>query len=69
MATATASEPVTLESTPPIRRPIVWLLGVAALLVVVQFLVLVRSRGLGYDESLYISQVSPRVPAAAAAGG
>jgi hypothetical protein len=53
-----------LGSTPLIRRPIVWLIAVAALLVLIQFAVLVWSRGLGWDEALYVGQVSPRVPAA-----
>jgi hypothetical protein len=60
---ATAPEPATLGFR-LIRRPIVWLIGVAGILVLVQMAVLVRSRGLGWDESLYIGQVSPRVPAA-----
>jgi hypothetical protein len=64
VATTTTAEPAVLRSPPLIRRPIVWLIAVAALLVVIQFAVLVWSRGLGWDESLYIGQVSPRVPAA-----
>ncbi|HZE31085.1 MAG TPA: hypothetical protein VE198_06570 [Actinoallomurus sp.] len=64
MATATMSEPAMLGSARLIRRPIVWLIGVAAMLVLIQFAVLVWSRGLGWDESLYVGQVSLRVPAA-----
>jgi hypothetical protein len=64
VATATTSEPAVPGFVRLIRRPVVWLIGVAALLVVIQFAVLVWSRGLGWDESLYIGQVNPRVPAA-----
>jgi hypothetical protein len=45
-------------------RPAAWLIGVAVLLVVMQFAVKVRRSGVGWDEALYISQVSPRFPAA-----
>ncbi len=45
-------------------RPAVLLAGVAALLVAAQFAVVVRHGEVGWDEALYISQVSPRFPAA-----
>lgn len=45
-------------------RPASWLIGVAVLLVAIQFAVVVRRAGVGWDEALYISQVSPRFPAA-----
>jgi hypothetical protein len=47
-----------------IRRPVVPLIGVAVLLVAIEFAVVVRHDGVGWDEALYISQVSPRFPAA-----
>lgn len=47
-----------------IRRPAVPLIGVAVLLVAIEFAVVVRNDGVGWDEALYISQVSPRFPAA-----
>jgi hypothetical protein len=47
-----------------VRRPIAPLAGVAALLVVVECALVVRHMGVGWDEALYVSQVSPRVPAA-----
>jgi hypothetical protein len=46
-----------------IRRPAVLLAGVAVLLVAIQFTVKVWRGGVGWDEALYISQVSPRLPA------
>ncbi|WP_019631460.1 hypothetical protein [Actinomadura atramentaria] len=45
------------------RRAAGWLLGVAAAYVAVQFAVLVWRGGVAWDEALYISQVSPRIPA------
>ncbi len=47
-----------------VRRPAVPLVAVAVLLVAVQFAVVVPHGGVGWDEALYIGQVSPRVPAA-----
>ncbi|GAB3984847.1 hypothetical protein GCM10029978_095730 [Actinoallomurus acanthiterrae] len=47
-----------------IRRPAAWLIAVAVLLAAVDFVVVVRHGDVGWDEALYITQVSPRVPAA-----
>lgn len=47
-----------------VRRPGAWLVGVAALLAVIQFVVVVWRGGVGWDEALYVSQVSPRLPPA-----
>jgi hypothetical protein len=47
-----------------VRRPAAMLIAVAVLLVVIEFAVVVRHGGVGWDEALYISQVSPRLPAA-----
>ncbi|WP_433182294.1 hypothetical protein [Actinoallomurus sp. CA-150999] len=46
------------------RRPAAWLIAVAVLLAAVEFAVVVRHGDVGWDEALYISQVSPRLPAA-----
>ncbi|GAA4636168.1 hypothetical protein GCM10023196_084850 [Actinoallomurus vinaceus] len=47
-----------------IRRPVTWLIAVAVLLAAVEFALVVRHGDVGWDEALYISQVSPRLPAA-----
>jgi hypothetical protein len=47
-----------------IRRPAAWLVAVAVLLAAVEFAIVVRHGAVGWDEALYITQVSPRVPAA-----
>ncbi|MFL6053915.1 MAG: hypothetical protein ACJ72W_13510 [Actinoallomurus sp.] len=47
-----------------IRRPAAWLVAVAVLLAAVDFAVVVRHGEVGWDEALYVTQVSPRIPAA-----
>jgi hypothetical protein len=49
----------------PLRWPAVPLAGVAVLLTAAHLAVVTRHGGVGWDEALYISQVSPRFPAAA----
>lgn len=46
-----------------LRHPAAWLLAVAAAFALVQLVLVVPRAGLGWDESLYASQLSPRVPA------
>lgn len=48
-----------------IRRPAAPLIGVAVLLTVARLATVTRHGGVSWDEALYISQVSPRFPAAA----
>ncbi|MEU8567149.1 hypothetical protein AB0C51_02110 [Streptomyces pathocidini] len=45
-------------------RPLPWLAGVAALFTVLQLILVVPGTGLGWDETVYVSQVSPQAPAA-----
>jgi hypothetical protein len=45
-------------------RALPWLAGVCALFVVAQLALVVPGSGLGWDETVYTSQVSPHVPAA-----
>ncbi|MEV5754849.1 hypothetical protein AB0L00_44185 [Actinoallomurus sp. NPDC052308] len=47
-----------------IRRPAAWLVAVAVALAALEFAVVVRHGTVGWDEALYITQVSPRIPAA-----
>jgi hypothetical protein len=47
-----------------LRRPAAALIGVAVLLGAIEFAAVVRHDGVAWDEALYISQVSPRLPAA-----
>jgi hypothetical protein len=59
MAIGATPKPTTL-----VRRPAGWLVGVAVLLAAIEFVVVVRHGDVGWDEALYVSQVSPRFPAA-----
>jgi hypothetical protein len=45
-------------------RPLPWLAAVAAAFTLVQLVVVVPDLGLGWDETVYVSQVSPQAPAA-----
>ncbi|MCO5967625.1 hypothetical protein [Actinoallomurus soli] len=47
-----------------VRRPTAWLVAVAVLLTALEFAVVVPHGAVGWDEALYITQVSPRMPAA-----
>ncbi|MGW0363852.1 hypothetical protein [Streptomyces sp. NPDC002990] len=46
------------------RRDLRWLGGVAAVYAVAQLLMVIPGSGLGWDETVYVSQVSPQAPAA-----
>jgi hypothetical protein len=48
----------------PQPRPLPWLAAVCALFVVAQLALVAPGSGLGWDETVYTSQVSPHVPAA-----
>ncbi|MBO0827055.1 MAG: hypothetical protein J2P24_04665 [Streptosporangiales bacterium] len=65
--TASASLPAPEDPVDPTarrtRRPGPWLLAVAAAYVTTMLVVVVPRVALGWDEALYASQVSPRVPA------
>lgn len=52
-----------VPTTHPMRRPALWLFAVAAAYVTTMLLVVAPRVALGWDETLYASQVSPRVPA------
>ncbi|WP_156723165.1 hypothetical protein [Streptomyces apocyni] len=45
-------------------RPVLWLTAVAAAFTLVQLVLVVPGLGLGWDETVYVSQVSPQAPAA-----
>lgn len=51
-------------SAAPGTRPLVWLAGVSAAFVFAQLVLVVPGSGMGWDESVYTSQVSRDVPAA-----
>ncbi|MGP4047985.1 hypothetical protein [Streptomyces sp. 2A115] len=46
------------------RRPLLWLAAVPAAFTLVQLVLVVRGLGLGWDETVYVSQVGPQAPAA-----
>ncbi|MFM9373809.1 hypothetical protein [Streptomyces sp. Da 82-17] len=48
----------------PADRPLPWLAGTAAAYTLLQLVLLVPGTGLGWDETVYVSQVSPQAPAA-----
>jgi hypothetical protein len=65
---ATRLVPPSRRCAPPIphaRRPYAWLIAVGVPLTVAELALVVSHGGVGWDEALYISQVSPRLPAAA----
>lgn len=45
-------------------RPLPWLAAVAAAFTLTQLVLVVPGLGLGWDETVYVSQVSPQAPAA-----
>jgi hypothetical protein len=45
-------------------RPLPWLAAVAGAFTLVQLVLVARGLGLGWDETVYVSQVSPQAPAA-----
>ncbi|MFI1356549.1 hypothetical protein ACH4TV_23665 [Streptomyces sp. NPDC020898] len=47
-----------------LARPLPWLLAVAAAFTLAQLALVVRGVGLGWDETVYVSQVGPQAPAA-----
>ncbi|MDL5205217.1 hypothetical protein [Streptomyces sp. ALI-76-A] len=47
-----------------LARPLPWLAAVAAAFTLVQLVLVVPGLGLGWDETVYVSQVSPQAPAA-----
>lgn len=49
---------------PASGRPLPWIAGVAAAFTLVQLLLVSPGVGLGWDETVYVSQVSPQAPAA-----
>ncbi|MFM9373144.1 hypothetical protein [Streptomyces sp. Da 82-17] len=49
---------------PDAVRPLPWLAAVAAAFSLVQLVLVVPGTGLGWDETVYVSQVSPQAPAA-----
>ncbi|MFD7918032.1 hypothetical protein ACFV3R_02165 [Streptomyces sp. NPDC059740] len=68
---AIAPEPPAPDAPPapggpprPVRSPLLPLAAVAAAFALVQLLLVVPGRWLGWDETVYVSQVDPRVPAA-----
>ena len=54
----------TAPGTKAPARPLPWLLAVAAAFTLTQLALAVRGVGLGWDETVYVSQVSPQAPAA-----
>ncbi|MGP3949749.1 hypothetical protein [Streptomyces sp. 7N604] len=48
----------------PAASPLPWLAGVAAAFTVLQMVLVVPGTALGWDETVYVSQVSPHAPAA-----
>ncbi|MEV6314058.1 hypothetical protein [Streptomyces sp. NPDC051776] len=48
----------------PFGRPLPWLAGVAVVFTVLQLVLVVPGEGLGWDETVYVSQVSPYAPTA-----
>ncbi|MGP3926829.1 hypothetical protein [Streptomyces sp. 8N616] len=48
----------------PAASPLPWLAGLAAAFTVLQLVLVVPGTGLGWDETVYVSQVSPHAPAA-----
>ncbi|MEU6080182.1 hypothetical protein [Streptomyces sp. NPDC047108] len=50
--------------TGPLAGPLPWLAGVAVLFTVLQLILVVPGEGLGWDETVYVSQVSPHAPTA-----
>lgn len=51
-------------AAPDAARPLPWLAAVAAAFTLVQLLLVVPGSGLGWDETVYVSQVSRDIPAA-----
>jgi hypothetical protein len=47
-----------------VARPLPWLASVAVVFVLAQLVLAVPGMGLGWDETVYVSQVSPQAPAA-----
>ncbi|MFG2195040.1 hypothetical protein [Streptomyces sp. NPDC048639] len=48
----------------PLGSPLPWIAGVAILFTVLQLVLVVPGEGLGWDETVYVSQVSPHAPTA-----
>lgn len=60
----TAPGPGTDPRTTALARPLPWLLAVAGAFTLVQLALAVPGVGLGWDETVYVSQVGPQAPAA-----
>ena len=60
---ATRGPGTDLRTTAP-ARPLPWLLAVAGAFALAQLALAVPGVGLGWDETVYVSQVSPQAPAA-----
>ncbi|WP_197351971.1 hypothetical protein [Streptomyces bathyalis] len=63
-ALAPRTAPIPLRRRAHDGRPLPWLAGVAAAFVLAQLLLVVPGSGMGWDESVYTSQVSGHAPAA-----
>ncbi|SCK06900.1 hypothetical protein [Streptomyces sp. WMMB 322] len=63
-ALAPRTVPIPLRRSVPGGRPLPWLAGVGAAFVLAQLLLVVPGSGMGWDESVYTSQVSGHAPAA-----
>jgi hypothetical protein len=61
---ATRERPRPAGPRPATRSAVRWLAAVAAGFTIVQLLLVVPGSGLGWDETVYVSQVSPHAPAA-----